>query len=459
MAVKAGRSAAGARAASSHTGALASSDAIVEALFRHAGVIRTYTLEEMFDVAALLAHQPIPSGPRVAILTNAGGPGILAADACEANGLTLPALSGTTRDALRAFLPTAASVGNPVDMLASAPADYYEKAARLLLADEGIDSLLTIFIPPLVTEPQAAAEALVRGAAGSNKPVLATFMSAKGAPAELQMIPCYMFPEAAATALARVVTHAAWRQRPAGAIPTFTDVDLDAARRIVRHSEGWLSPADVEAVLSACRINIIASVPAATADEAVMAAQRVGVPIAMKAVGPSILHKADIGGVALNLVTDEAIRDAFRQMADRLGGAMTGVIVQRMVRSGVEMLVGMTHDATFGPVIACGTGGTLVELFSDVALRLHPLTDVDAAEMVNELRGAPLLRGYRGAPPADEAALRDVLLRLSALVEACPEIVELDINPLKVQRVGACAIDARIRVGPVSRAASRRIAY
>jgi len=459
VAVKAGRSSAGARAASSHTGALASSDAIVEALFRQAGVIRTYTLEEMFDVAALLAHQPIPSGKRVAILTNAGGPGILAADACEANGLELPSLGVATHDALRAFLPPAASIGNPVDMLASAPPEHYEQATRLLLADPSVDSLMVIFIPPLVTDSKAAAEAIVRGAAGTTKTTLATFMSAQGAPAALSTIPSYMFPEAAATALARVVTHAEWRRRPHGSVPAFADVRPDIAKSLTAGREGWLPPAAVDQVLRAFGIPIAEMFTAAAEDEAVAAATRIGAAVALKAVGPYILHKTDVGGIALGLAGEDGVRGAYRDMHARLGDAMSGVIVQRMVPAGVEMLVGATFDPSFGPVIACGTGGTLVELFSDVVLRLHPLTDADAAEMINELRGAPLLRGYRGAPAVDEHALRDVLLRVSALLEACPEILELDINPLKVLATGACAIDARIRVGHVSPPPSRRVTY
>jgi acetate---CoA ligase (ADP-forming) len=459
VAVKAGRSTAGARAASSHTGALASSDAIVEALFRQAGVIRTYTLEEMFDVAALLAHQPIPSGKRVAILTNAGGPGILAADACEANGLELPQLGLATRDALRTLLPSAASIGNPIDMLASAPPEHYEQATRLLLADPSVDSLMVIFIPPLVTDSKAAAEAIVRGAAGTTKTTLATFMSAQGAPAELSTIPSYMFPEAAATALARVVTHAEWRRRPHGSVPAFADVRPDIAKSLTAGREGWLPPTAVDQVLRAFGIPVAETFPAATEEEAVAAAKQIGAAVAIKAVGPSILHKTDVGGIALGLAGEDAVRGAYRDMQARLGDAMSGVIVQRIVAGGVEMLVGATSDPTFGPVIACGTGGTLVELFSDVVLRLHPLTDTDATEMINELRGAPLLRGYRGAPVADEHALRDVLLRVSALIDACPEILELDINPLKVLATGACAIDARIRVGHVTPPPSRRVTY
>ena len=459
VAVKAGRSAAGMRAALSHTGALASSDAIVEALFRQAGVIRTYTLEEMFDVAALLAHQPIPSGRSVAILTNAGGPGILAADACEANGLVLPPLGTATCEALRAFLPSAASVGNPIDMLASAPPEHYEQATRLLLADPVVDSLMVIFIPPLVTDATAAAEAIVRGAAGTTKTILATFMRAQGAPTELTAIPSYIFPEAAATALARVVTHAEWRRRPSGSVPVFTDVHPDIAKRAIADREGWLPPTAVDEVLRAFGIPIAETIPAATEDEAVAAANRIGAAVAMKAVGPSILHKTDVGGIALGLTGEDALRGAYRDMRARLGEAMSGVIVQRMVPAGIEMLVGATCDPSFGPLMACGTGGTLVELFSDVVLRLHPVTDVDAAEMINELRGAPLLRGYRGKPAADEKALRDVILRVSALIDACPDVLELDINPLKVLPSGACAIDARMRVGQMVPGPSRRVMY
>jgi len=459
VAVKAGRSVAGARAASSHTGALASSDAIVDGLFRQAGVIRTYTLEEMFDVAALLAHQPIPSGKRVAILTNAGGPAILAADACEANGLVLPQPGAATCDALRTFLPAAASIGNPIDMLASASPEHYEQATRLLLADPAVDSLMVIFIPPLVTDPKAAAEAIVRGATGTTKTILATFMSAQGAPTELKTIPSYVFPEAAATALARVVSHAEWRRRPRGSVPVFSDVRPDIATSVMSGRDGWLPPSAVDQVLRAFGIQVTETLPAATEDEAVAAANRMGATVAMKAVGPSIVHKTEIGGIALDLAGENAVRRAYRAMRARLGDAMTGIIVQRMVPDGVEMLVGATTDPTFGPVVACGTGGTLVELFSDVVLRLHPLTEVDAAEMIDELRGAPLLRGYRGAPAADEHALRDVLLRVSALLDACPDVLELDINPLKVLPSGACAIDARIRAGRVVPLPSRRVTY
>jgi acyl-CoA synthetase (NDP forming) len=275
----------------------------------------------------------------------------------------------------------------------------------------------------------------------------------------LKAIPSYAFPEAAATALARVVTHAEWRQRRRGSVPVFPDIRPERARSLIEDREGWLPPVAVDQVLRAFGIPVAETFAATTEEQAEAAAKQIGGAVALKAVGASILHKTDIGGIALGLTGEEAVRQAYREMRARLGDAMSGVIVQRMVPGGVEMLVGATSDPTFGPVIACGTGGTLVELFSDVVLRLHPLTNIDAAEMINELRGAPLLRGYRGRLTADEDALRDVLLRVSALIEACPEILELDINPLNVLPSGACAIDARMRVGQMVSPPSRRVTY
>lgn len=465
VAVKAGRSHAGARAASSHTGALAASDAIVDALFRQAGVIRTGTLEELFDVATLLAHQPIPAGPRVGILTNAGGPGILAADACEGHGLVLPALGDQTVADLRTFLPAAASVTNPVDLLASASAEDYRRAMRLLLSDPHVDSLVVIFTPPLVTEPAAVAAAIVDGAKeAAGKPVLATFMSTQGAPAALAPIPCYVFPESASTALARAVEYGAWRRRPAGTLPEFDDVRSADARdimdRVFSRGGGWLTPAEAQDVLDAFGVPVAAALMASTEEDAVAYGQRIGFPVVLKAVGPTIVHKTEVGAVKLGLTDEAALREAYRDLADRLHSELTGVLVQRMVPAGVEMFIGALQDPTFGPVILCGTGGTLVELLGDTVVRLQPLTDLDAEEMLNQMKGVALLRGYRGAPAADETALREALLRLSLLLEACPEIQEMDINPIKVLPKDVCVIDARIRVERRSTPRrSRRICY
>ncbi|MEK6289201.1 MAG: GNAT family N-acetyltransferase [Acidobacteriota bacterium] len=463
--VKSGRSRAGARAASSHTGALASTDAVAGALFRQAGIIRTDTLEELFDVANLLAHQPVPRGSRVAILTNAGGPGILAADACEAQGLELPMLADATVAELRSFLPATASVANPVDMIASATPDHFLKATRALLADEHVDSLVVIFIPPLVTDPEAVAAAIVEGARKANgKPVLANFMSAKGAPEILRNIPSYGFPEAAASALAKVTAYGEWRGKPQGTVPRFDDIRADDAKAIVERAlargGGWLSPVEIDELLGAAGIPVVKSLLASTPDDAITAAMKIGLPVALKATGPAIIHKTEVGGVALDLAGETAVRSAYDDMANRLGADLTGVIVQQMVPGGVEVVVGATLDPTFGPLVLYGSGGILVELLNDVAFRIHPLTDTDAREMINEVRGTALLRGYRGSKPADEGALADIILRVSSLLEICPQIHEMDANPVKVLEKGAIVVDARVRVDRlVEPAPTRRIAY
>jgi acetyl coenzyme A synthetase (ADP forming)-like protein len=465
VAVKGGRSTAGSRAAASHTGALASNDVVVDALFKQSGVIRTARLEEMFDVAALLAHQPIPRGPRVAVLTNAGGPGILAADACEANGLQLPPLSDDTQRELRSWLPAAASVSNPVDMLASAPPDHYRRALASILRDESIDSVITIFIPPLITEPDAVAAAIraaVEGIAG--KPVLGVFMRAQGAPAALAPIPSYAFPESAALALARVSAYGQWRARPILAAPALDRFNEEGIRRIVggilSRGGGWALPDEAQALLAAAGVDAAASRTATSAEEAAMAGTALGFPIALKALGPTLLHKTERRAVVLNIADQAALRTAYADFENRFGGDMSAVLVQQMVPHGVEMIVGALQDPLFGPLIACGTGGILVDVVADTAFRLHPLGAADAAEMVDELRGARLLRGYRGAPAADEHALRDVILRVSELVRVAPEIQELDLNPVIVLPAGARVADVRLRVDTVAPSRrGRRVEY
>jgi acetyl coenzyme A synthetase (ADP forming)-like protein len=464
VAVKAGRSAAGAKAASSHTGALATSDAIVDDLFRQAGIIRTGTLEEMFDVAALLANQPLPKGRRVAVLTNAGGPGILAADACEANGLELAQLGDETVAALRSFLPPAASVGNPIDMIASASPAQYRRSLELLLADPAVDAVVVIYIPVLPIEAPGVATAIREGAiASQGKTILATFMSAAGVPASLAPVPSFAFPERAVNALAMVTRYAEWRAKPAG---TYVPFGFDEAqlRSLVDAACAtggrWLHPLEVNAVLHTAGIGAATTVFASSPDAAGEAAASLGFPVALKAYGPALLHKSDVGGVRLGLAHEYAVVTAYEELASSLGDAMTGVLVQPMVSGGVEMMLGATWQESFGHVIAAGAGGTLVELLGDVSFRIHPLTDRDAREMLEEVRCTKLLAGYRGSKPADAPALHDAILRLSALLDVCPEIREIDLNPLKVMEHGVCAVDARIRVEPiVTGTASRRIAY
>ncbi len=462
VAVKAGRSTAGARAASSHTGARATSDALVDTLLRQAGVIRTHTLEELFDVAALLSAQPVPAGRRVAIITNAGGPAILAADACEANGMELPSLAPATVAALQSFLPAAASVANPVDMIASATAEQYHRAIELVLVDPNVDSLLVIFIPPIVTAAEEVAEAIKSASAGSNKPVLATFMGAQGSLA-LAPIPSYIFPESAAVALARVTNYGEWLRKPAGEAACLAGFDRDAARGLVSSAlaagQTWLSPEESQRLLQLCGIGVATAVVARTADEAARAAVQIGFPVAVKALGADLVHKTEIGGVRLGLSTEHAIREVFADFSTRLGARLDGVLVQQMIPGGVEMVVGGLNDPSFGPLVMAGTGGIFVELVGDTVFRMCPLTETDASEMVEDMKGRVLLRGYRGAPPADELAFRNVLLAVSQLVDACPEIQEMDINPLLVLRTGAVAADVRIRVGAPPVRTGRRVSY
>lgn len=458
--VKSGRSPAGMRATGSHTGALlATSDVTVDALFRQAGVIRTDTLEEMFDCAALLASQPVPRGRRVAILTNAGGPGILCADACASEGLEVPPLSAETEVALRALLPAEASISNPVDMIASASGDQYREAMLILGRDPTIDAVIVIFIPPLVTRAEAAARAIVEGtrALDRAKPVLTVFMQSRGVPAELRTadvrIPSYAFPENAARALAAAARHGEWLAQPSEAPAPPAGIRRDDASAIVAAALGrgaeWLDPGAAWALLSCYGIPMLEQAIASSCDDVAEAAAGLGDEVALKAIAHGVLHKTEAGAVALGVARD-GVRDVARAMADRLassGTPATGFVVQRMAAPGVEMIVGVVHDPQFGPVVACGAGGTLVELLKDVSVRLTPFGARDAAAMIRELRTYPRLTGYRGSPPCDVDALEDVVRRVAALVEDLPQVLELDLNPVLVHAKGATVVDARVRVG------------
>ena len=451
VAVKAGRSDAGARAASSHTGSRASSEVLVETMLREAGVIRTRTLEELFDVATVLANQPVPGDGRVAIVTNAGGPAILAADACEAQGLRVPVLSEATQRALSAFLPPAASVSNPVDMIASATPEQYRRALEVVAADPGVDSLIAIFIPPLVTEPEAVAEAIRSAAAGITKPMLATFLGTQGIRPELGSIPSFAFPEAAATALAHVTRYGEWLRQPVHPAEPLS-AEMRAAVRdvladVASADDRWLTPAECETLMTAAGLPILRSRTVTTAEAAVEAARDLGFPIVLKAVGPDIIHKSDVGGVRMNIASEQGVRDGFAALAKKLGDRLDAVLVQPMVTGGVEMVVGGVNDPAFGPVVMCGTGGVLVDVLDDTAFALCPLAEPGARALLSRVKGRVRLRGYRGTPTADEPAFRRLLMRVSQLMHACPEIREMDLNPVMVLPAGAAIADVRIRAG------------
>lgn len=460
VAVKSGRSAAGTRAASSHSAALASLDVGIDALFAQTGVIRTTTLEEMFDVVALLSSQPVPGGPRIGVVTNAGGPGILLADACEAHGLVLPPLAADTAAALRGFLPAEASVANPVDMIASAPPEHFERAIALVGRDPNIDAVVAIYVPPLVTQPEAVAAAIARGAGAlpGDKPIATVFLSSKGTPEVLSSgprgaIPSYSFPENAALALGSAARYGAWRKRPRGT-PLRLEPDREQAVRacIRTWSTGgpgtiWLSFSEISQLLALAGIPVVEHRIAQDPDAAVAAAREIGFPVVLKACVPKLVHKTDVGGVALRLADPAAVIAAAVAMRARFP-TLEGYIVQRQVRPGVEALVGMTKDASLGPLLIAGIGGVAVELYKDVAFRVTPVSDRDAADMLDQLRGRQLFDGFRGAPPADRAALIDVLQRMSALIEIVPEMVELDLNPVicHTPGEGCVAVDGRIRL-------------
>ncbi len=449
LALKAGSTEAGARAASSHTAALASSDTAVEALFRQAGVIRADTLEELVDAAALLSSQPLPRGRRVGVVTNAGGLGILCADACAAAGLELPELSEETRATLQPLLPEDASLANPVDLLGSATGPTFEAVIPALLDDKRLDSLIVLFVPPVVAGADEVAVAIQDAVASActDKPVLAVLISRDGTPAALRdggsAVASFAYPESAARALGLAAARAEWLRRPVGAIPEVLEIDKAEARRIVDDAltgrdEAWLDADAARGLFTAYGIPVVPERIAQSADEAVAAALELGLPAVVKRAAAGA-HKTEEGGVALDLRDEPQVRAA----AERIGPP---VLVQPMVSGGAELLAGIVQDPVFGPLVAFGPGGVFAELIGDAAFRLAPITDVDAEELVLGGKAGRLVRGFRGAPPSDVASLVDLLHRLSRLAEDLPEVAELDLNPVVAQPHGCVAVDARLRI-------------
>ncbi len=458
-AVKSGRSAAGARASSSHTGALlAASDVSVDALFRQSGVIRTDTLGELFDVAALLSAQPPPRGTRVAIITNAGGPGILCADACETSGLEVAELPARLRSRLRRFLPSEASLADPLDMIATASAEDYRRAIELVGRSGMADTIIAIFIPPLVTEAADVAAAVSHAAERiPDEVAIVTVFMADGDGAVTmhrsgREIPVFAFPEDAARALGHAARYGAWRAAPAGDVPRLPGCRPDEAAAIIARTLGaggeWLSPLDVARLLDCYGLPSPPARVVTGPDEAAAAAAELGGRVALKAVAPGLIHKTEAGAVRIGL-RHAGVRRAASRMASavaKAGYTTEGFLVQAMAPEGVELIVGVVQDRAFGPLVACGAGGTSAELLGDVAVRLTPLTDVDADDMLRSLRLFPLLEGYRGAPRCDVPGLEELLLRVGALVEAHPEVAEMDLNPVVATPKGPLVVDARVRL-------------
>ena len=455
LAMKGGRTSAGQRAAGSHTAALAGSTAAVEALFGQAGVIQADSLEELADAAVLLSSQPLPEGRRVALLTNAGGLGILCADACSAAGLELPPLSAETRAKLAELLPREASLANPVDMLGSAVGATYEAVLPHVLADAGIDAVIVLFVPPVVAGAEEVAEAVVRGvrsAPDTGKPLLAAFISDEGIPASLLRpdsgVAAFEYPESAARALAHAVGRAEWLRRPVGEPPELERIDRHAAEALVAtllgpSTDAWLTSPQVRELLGAYGIPLVPDRAESSLEGALSAACELGYPVVVKSAVPGA-HKTESGGIALDLAAEEDVRAA----VERIG---LPVLVQPMIRGGAELLAGVVQDPVFGPLVAFGPGGVFAELIGEAQFRIAPLTLTDAEDLVTTGKAGRLVAGFRGAPPASASVLVDLVLRLARLAEDIPEVAELDLNPVLGLPDACVAVDARVRLRPADR--------
>ncbi len=454
LTVHAGRTEAGQQAAASHTAAIASPLVSREALFEQAGIVATPSFGELMGATALLSTQPPPAGRTVAIVSNVGGAGVLAADACTDLGLTVHHPGGQTRRRLRTVIPAGGAVNGPVDTTAPVSADVFRRVLETLGGDEGVHSIIALVLRTGATGDllQAIAEADVGvplAVVVLNQPEAVRLVDTKGGKA-----PAYAYPETAARALSRAVRYAEWRATPRQTVPSFPDVDAERAREIVhtflaKHPDGgWLQQHDVIALLQLYRIPLVSTTVAHTADDAAAVAAQAGYPVALKAEVPGLSHKTDAGAVLLDLRTEAGVRSGYRQLAERFGARLAGVAIQPMITGGTEVLVGVKDDQMFGPLVVFGLGGVATEVLADHAARLAPLTESDADTLINSIRSAPLLHGHRGTPAADLTALRDVLLRVSRLTDDLPEITELDLNPVIARPDSAVAVDARIRITP-----------
>ncbi len=458
--VKSGRTLSGSRAARSHTGAMVSaSDITVDALLSQSGVIRAQSLNELFDLASILSTQPLPEGNGVAIITNAGGAGILAADACEAAGLKVVEFSEEVQGELGKILPSIASLRNPVDMTAGATAGDYYRAIMAACRDPGVGSLIVIFVPPIEINAADVASRILQAASdlGGKKTVISVFMASMGLPEMLSAgemkIPSYKFPEDAAIALGKAVKYAAWKKEPKGTYAHERNSRFSEAAAIVAGAMGrgkdWLSLDETIPLLSIYGVEFIRTEFARTPEEAEAAASRLGGKVVLKVDSRTVLHKSDVGGVKLGISQPAVKGEAERMKRDieKMGHSLDGFTLQSMAKPGLEMFVGVTHDRDFGPILACGYGGTYVEAMKDISVRITPLSDSDASRMLQSLKTYTILKGYRGEKPYDTAALEKLIMSVNAMVEDIPEIQELDLNPVIVHEKGITIVDARLRVG------------
>lgn len=457
--VKSGRTAEGARAASSHTGALAGKDRAIDALIRQTGVIRATSIDDLMRLLLAFSRCPLPKGRRVAVLTNAGGPGIMATDALVGHGMEVAEMDAATRKKLARFLPAEASVTNPIDMIASADTGNFQACLRVLLESDAVDLVIVAFVPPIMVDPMDVVRAVTETMRGTEKPVLMVVMAEEHyygrIAAEIpDSPPVYRYPEAAAYAAAELANWAEWRTREPGNVPDIA-VDREAARRLMEaEGTGYMDPDAAFRLLSLYGFPLVPWRRVHTADEAVAAADELGYPVALKVAGRRIVHKSDVGGVQLGLKSALELEGAFAKMSravKKLGHdpRTEGFLVQPMAAADREVILGMNKDPGIGPILLFGLGGKYVEVLKDVCLRVHPITDVDAKEMVSSIRGFELLKGVRGEKGVALAPVHDALLRLSALVTDFPRIEEIDLNPflLSPDEADCRIVDVRIRVG------------
>jgi acetyltransferase len=461
--LKSGTSQAGQRAAASHTGVLAGADTAYGAAFNRSGVIRADTFEALFDYATALSMQPLPKGDRVLIITNAGGPGTMAADAVEHAGMHVAQLAGNTAAALRARLPAAASVGNPVDVLGDAPPERYADSLIAAQKDDAVDAIIVILTPQAMTDPKETARAIARSIDGS-KPVLASFMGGKEVlPGRQELaearLPDYASPERAVAALKVMQRYASWRSRPPRVVTRFRVNRVRAGRIVTRsraHGIYQLNEVKAKKILDAYGFNILQGRLVTSAQEAVETARLIGFPVAMKIVSPDIVHKSDLGGVKLDLSSAQQVQDGFDLIMLRIrqqvpNARIEGVYLEKMAEAGLEVIIGMSRDPQFGPMLMFGLGGIFVEVMKDVTFYLAPITQDEAIQMLKSTRSYDILEGRRGQKGVDIAAIATGLQRISQLATDFPEIMELDINPFIVGEAGTDPVvaDARITLaGP-----------
>jgi acetyltransferase len=461
LCLKSGRSPEGAKAVSSHTGSLAGSDSVYDALLMQSGVQRVDTIAELFDYAALYCTQPLPKGNRVAIITNAGGPGIMATDAAVRHGLKLADISQATKDKLKPSLPVTASLRNPIDVIGDARSDRYKATVRTVLEDDNVDMGMVILTPQSMTEIEETAAVVPEAVKGINKPVVCSFMGAKDVAPGVAIlraagIPNYHFPEDGIKSLAAADRLVELHEIPQREVPVFTDLDVEGAKKIVAellvgHDKRYLTQAECRPLLSCYKLPLLKSGVATTAEEAAKIAESFGTPVVMKVMSADVVHKFDAGGVLLNIHGAEEATAAFKKIHSNVKKAVPnaviqGILIEEMARKGVEVILGASRDARFGPLMMFGLGGTLVEVLKDVSFRLAPMWQISADRMVRQIRSFQVLDGFRGTPPSDIDAIVDTLLRLSAMVCNHPEISELDINPLIVHAKGhGCSVaDSRV---------------